>query len=87
MRLSSRFCLFCFAKQAKPSPARRLSTLRGDFVCFRAANLIIFNGAAELKFGCLNSTNGEFLLCSCANHELEAAAVGRGKSKYGAVTV
>ena len=42
-RLSSRFCLFCSAKQAKPSPVRRLSTLNSEFRSLKPQNLTRFN--------------------------------------------
>ena len=45
MRLSSRCCLFCGAKQAKSSPVRRLCTLNERNLGFRAAKLDYFNGA------------------------------------------
>ena len=49
MRLSSRFCLFCGAKQAKTSPVRRLSTLNSDF-CFRAADFDYFQWCSRINF-------------------------------------
>ena len=55
MRLSSRFCVFCGAKQAKTSPVRRLSTLNYRNAGFRAAKLgwlvsMAQKGATELIF-------------------------------------